>query len=85
MTVYKTSFLVTGSTNPGTILNLDHRPIKGEIIQLGDQLFEIQEVFDLMPGRGEFRYLHATCQPTDPPEQTDRPGKSGEETSPFAA
>jgi hypothetical protein len=63
MTVYKVSYVVTGSDFPGTIANSDSRPEVGERIRLGDRLFEIVEVIDLLPPRGEFHYVHATCRP----------------------
>lgn len=63
MAVYKVSYVVIGSNHPGGIANSDHRPVVGERVQLGEKFFEIVEVFDLMPSRGEFHYIHATCRP----------------------
>ena len=37
-------------------------PQKGEIVQLGNELFEIIEVLELVPPRGEFHYIHVTCK-----------------------
>jgi hypothetical protein len=61
MTVYKVSYVVTGSDFPGTIANSEERPQIGDRITLGDRVFEITEVIDLLPPRGEFHYVHATC------------------------
>lgn len=62
MAVYKVSYVVTGSDYPGTIANSDHRPQVGERVRLGDHEFEIIEVIDLMPSRGDFYFIHATCK-----------------------
>jgi hypothetical protein len=62
MAIFKVSYVVIGSDHPGGIANSDHRPIVGEKVQIGDQKFEILEIFDLMPSRGEFHYIHATCR-----------------------
>jgi len=63
MPVYKISYVVIGINHPGGIANSDHRPKVGDQIHMGDMTFEIVEVFDLMPSRGEFHYIHATCRP----------------------
>ena len=62
MVVYKVSFVVVGSDHPGAILSMRDAPKAGDIIQLGDDRFEVTEVFELMPPRGDFYYYHATCQ-----------------------
>jgi len=62
MPVYKVSYVVTGSEHPGAIVNRDHAPVVGEQITLGDYTFEVIEVLDLMPPRGEFYYIHATIR-----------------------
>ena len=66
MAVYKVSFVITGTDYPGTIANLDHRPVIGEQLQLGNDSFIVVEVIDLMPARGEFHYIHVTCRPSEP-------------------
>jgi hypothetical protein len=65
MAVYKVSYVVKGSEHPGTIANADHRPAIGEKVKLGDDNFVIVEVIDLMPPRGDFHFIHATCQPAE--------------------
>ncbi len=62
MAVYKISYVVTEGTHPGGIINLDHKPEIGDILTMGDQQFEIVELVELIPPRGEFYYLHATCK-----------------------
>jgi hypothetical protein len=32
-------------------------------VTLGGETFEVVEVIDLAPPRGDFAYLHATCKP----------------------
>lgn len=58
--IYKVSYVVTGEEHPGAILNTNKRPKKGDHIKLGSREFTVLEVIDLMPPKGEFRYLHAT-------------------------
>jgi hypothetical protein len=65
MATYKVSYVVTGSDFPGTIANSDHRPEVGERVKLGEEEFVIIEVIDLMPARGEFHFIHATCKPVE--------------------
>jgi hypothetical protein len=61
--IYKVSYVVQGSEHPGTILNTRRRPCVGDRLVLGDQAFLVVEVLDLLPGRGEFVFLHVTLQP----------------------
>ena len=63
MAIYKVSYVVIGRSHPGTIVNLNNRPEVGQIVQLGDEDFIVVEVIDLMPPRGDFHFLHATCRP----------------------
>ena len=62
MAVWKVSYVVKGSDHPGGIVNLDHAPFAGEQIKLGNNELEVIEVFELMPSKGEFHYIHATCK-----------------------
>lgn len=61
--IYKVSFVVQGGGHPGAILNMERRPKEGDRVKLGGKLFEIVEVLEIIPSRGEFGYLHATCRP----------------------
>lgn len=63
MAIYKVSYVVIGRAHPGTIVNLEHRPGAGERVTLGDEDFIVVEVIDLMPPRGDFHFIHATCRP----------------------
>lgn len=69
MAVYKVSYVVIGSNHPGAIVNRDHEPRIGEHITLGDNEFEVIEVLNLMPPRGEFHYIHATVQLYSPKKE----------------
>jgi len=62
MTVYKVSYVIVGTDDPGAIQNQDKTPVPGEKIKLRDKIYEIIEVFELVPPRGEFHYIHATCK-----------------------
>jgi hypothetical protein len=61
--IYKVSFVVEEGAHPGGIQNLDERPKVGDVFTLGNQAFEIIEVMELMPPRGDYAYMHATCRP----------------------
>ncbi|MGH2619950.1 MAG: hypothetical protein ACRDHG_05190 [Anaerolineales bacterium] len=61
--VYKVSYVVRGGIHPGAIINEDKRPQVGQRVKLGAQEFEVVEVVDLMPARGDFSFLHVTLQP----------------------
>ena len=63
MTIFKVSYVIIGNDHPGTILNQENVPREGEQITLGNNMYEIVEVFELVPPRGEFHYIHATCRP----------------------
>ncbi len=61
--VFKVSYVVRGGSHPGAIINEEQRPQVGQRIKLGAQEFEVVEVVDLMPARGDFSFLHVTLQP----------------------
>lgn len=63
--IYKVSFVVQGGAHPGGIQNLDKRPEIGDRLELGNNRFEIVEVLEIIPPRGDFAYLHATCRPIE--------------------
>jgi hypothetical protein len=63
--IYKVSFVVQGGTHPGGIQNLEERPQVGDTFELGSGKFEIIEVLEIIPPRGNFAYLHATCKPVE--------------------
>ena len=67
MATYKVSYVIIDIEHPGAILNQDTRPERGQQIELQDQLFEIIEVFDVVPPRGDFHFVHATCRPLGDP------------------
>lgn len=60
--IYKVSYVVLGGEHPGAIANTDTPPQVGDRVQLGEKTFEIIEVLELTPPRGEFCFLHATCK-----------------------
>ena len=60
--IYKVSYVVIGGEHPGAIANVEIPPQVGDRVKLGNEEFEIVEVLELMPPRGEFSFLHATCK-----------------------
>jgi hypothetical protein len=81
--IYKVSFVVQGGSHPGGIQNLDERPTVGDVLTLSDREFEIIEVMELVPPRGDYAYLHATCRPADKgrPADKKRPADKGRPTT----
>lgn len=65
MAIYKVSYVVTGSDHPGGIVNLEELPEAGEIIKVGKVDLAVREIFELIPPRGDFYYMHATCEVVD--------------------
>lgn len=63
--IYKVSFVVQGGTHAGGIQNLEDRPQVGDTLTAGGQDFEIIEVLEIIPPRGGYAYLHATCRPLE--------------------
>lgn len=63
MAVYKVSIVISDGSHPGAILNLKNRPEVGDLIKLNGGKFKVLEVIELMPPRGDFFFLHLTCQP----------------------
>lgn len=63
--IYKVSFVVPGRRNVGGIQNINREPKAGDRVRIGNQTFEVVEVTELMPPRGDFAYLHATCKPVE--------------------
>ena len=63
--IYKVSFLVPGRRDVGSIQNMDRLPQVGDRVEFKGERFEIVEVVELMPPRGDFAYLHATCKMVD--------------------
>jgi len=66
--IYKVSYVVIGRPHPGTIVNQDTPPRTGDQVKLDSEMFEVVEVVDLIPPRGDFAYLHATCRPVQDEE-----------------
>ena len=60
--IYKVSYVVIGGEHPGAIANVETPPQVGDRVKLGKYEFEILDVMELMPPRGGFAFLHATCQ-----------------------
>lgn len=65
MVTYKVSYVVIGGDHPGAIQNEFQRPEIGDTIQIGKNTFEIVEIYEVMPPRGDFAFLHATVKPVE--------------------
>ena len=63
MPVYKVSYVIIGDDDPGSITNQETPPRAGDLIKLRNQEYEVVEVLELVPPRGDFHYMHATCRP----------------------
>ena len=62
-TIYKVSYVVQGGEHPGAIVNEEKKPEVGEKVTLGSKEFQVVEIVDLMPARGDFSFLHVTVSP----------------------
>ncbi len=60
--IYKVSYVVQGGEFPGGIRNQVEEPNIGDLVQIGPMQFEIIEVFEIMPPREDFQFLHATVK-----------------------
>lgn len=61
--IYKVSYVVQGGAYPGGIMNQEKPPEPGDHVQIGPMTFEVIEIHDVMPPRGDFHFLHATVKP----------------------
>ena len=66
MMTYKVSYVVIGGEYPGAIVNELKRPQVGDRIKIGQVTFEVVEVQEVVPPRGDFAFLHATVKPVKP-------------------
>jgi hypothetical protein len=66
VTTYKVSIVILGYEHTGAIVNLNEMPQVGQRVKVGEAEVEIVEVMELMPPRGDFHFLHATCRPIEP-------------------
>lgn len=63
--IYKVSYVVQGGTHPGGIKSQLDKPEVGQIVLIGPTRFEVLEVFEMMPPRDDFQFLHATVKVLD--------------------
>ena len=61
--IYKVSYVVIGGSHPGAIMNEYEMPRPGDRVEIGDAVFEVTEVLEMTPPRGDFQFLHATVRP----------------------
>ncbi len=62
---YKVGYVIPGGNHPNTVLNTRTPPKVGDRVQLAHGVFEVVEVVQPMPPRGEFCFLQATCRKID--------------------
>jgi hypothetical protein len=55
--------VVPGRRDIGGIQNLDKEPKPGDVVVLAKDKYKIIDIVELMPARGNFIYLHVTCEP----------------------
>ena len=60
--IYKVSYVVKGGEYPGGIKSQEEKPEVGGIVLIGPRRFEIVEVYEMMPARDDFQFLHATVK-----------------------
>ncbi len=77
MATYKVSIVILGIEHGGAIINLSAMPEVGQSLQVGDLKVEVVEVQELLPPRGDFHFLHATCRVLPPSPPQPPPPKAG--------
>jgi hypothetical protein len=64
--IYRVSYMVRGNVrgkkHPGLTRDQEKAPNVGEEIKMGEDVFKVIEVQELIPPMGGFSFLHATCQ-----------------------
>lgn len=65
--VCKVSIVIPGHDHGGAIINTDSLPQVGDHLKVGELEVEVLEVMELMPPRGDFHFMHATCKKLTPP------------------
>jgi hypothetical protein len=60
--ICKLSIVIPGAEHPGAIINTDSVPAVGDTLRLGDLTIRVVEVTELLPPRGDFHFVHATCR-----------------------
>jgi hypothetical protein len=75
MPIYKVSYVIADGDHPGAILNQDSLPQKGATVKLGERTFEVVEVLELTPPRGDFHYIHVTLHTQKKPGSPALGGK----------
>jgi hypothetical protein len=71
MMTYKVSYVVIGGEHPGAIVNELKRPEVGDHVQIGKNTFEVVEIYEVMPPRGDFAFLHATVKSVKVEEKSE--------------
>ena len=61
--IYKVSYVVQVAIIREASGNQQQRPEIGELVKIGPKEFEVIEVFEIMPPREDFQFLHATVKP----------------------
>ena len=64
--VYKLSIVIPGSAHAGAIIDTSEMPNVGDRLRVGETTVEVLEVMELLPPRGDFRFVHATCKIAEP-------------------
>jgi hypothetical protein len=61
---YEVSYVIVGERGGGAIMTASEPPIPGMQITLGDRVFVVQEVIEVMR-RGDFIFLQAAIAPLE--------------------
>lgn len=76
MMTYKVSYVVIGGGHPGAIVNELERPVVGGTVQIGKNTFEIVEIYEVMPPRDDFAFLHATVKAVEEKSKKSKKSKA---------
>lgn len=58
----KISIVVPNDKEHGAIINTQALPAVGDHLPVGEDVLEVLEIRDLLPPRGDFHFMHATCK-----------------------
>ena len=75
--ICKLSIVVPGSEHAGAIIDVPAIPTVGDQLTLGEAVVEVLEVMELLPPRGDFHFVHATCRLVSAPNAARRGPPAG--------
>ncbi len=79
--IYKVSYVVVDRSHPGAIVNEESVPQPGDLVEIGDRVFEVIDATEMMMPRGEFEFWNVAVKPADPEKSKSKKKKFGNKKS----